>query len=278
MTSSIVKILFIGDLVGRPGRSITATLMPRLRREYEPDLVIANGENSAGGAGITSSAIAKMKHYGIKVITSGNHIYDKKEIFSFIDHEPRLIRPANWPPNHPGRGWLVETLPSGIRVGVLNLIGRIFMKPADCPFRKADEVLETLRHEAEVILVDFHAEATAEKQCMGWYLDGRVTAVIGTHTHIPTADEHILPSGTAYITDVGMTGPHDSVIGVRKEQSLRRMKDLLPVQYKVAEGDLQLHAVLVEADGSSGKAHSIKRIAMRIDEVPEEISRNEKDD
>lgn len=276
--SRIVKLLFIGDLIGRPGRSITATLLPKLKKEFSPDLVIANGENVAGGAGMTVASFNKMKHYGIQVITSGNHIFQKKEVLGFIDREPNLLRPANYPPGAPGVGTAIVSLPSGVRIGVINLVGRVFMKPVDCPFRKADSLIDKMSGETDILFVDFHAEATSEKQLMGWYINGRVTAMVGTHTHVQTADEQILSKGTAYITDVGMTGPFDSIIGIRPEQSLSFLRDAVPDRYRVAEGNLKLNAVIVEADADTGRALSIERIVRSLERIPDEIARADKED
>ncbi|MEW6335280.1 MAG: TIGR00282 family metallophosphoesterase, partial [Thermodesulfobacteriota bacterium] len=212
-----MKILFIGDIVGKPGRRAVRELLPGIVEDHRIDLVIANCENAAAGFGVTGEVIEELQDCRIDVLTSGNHIWDKKEILEIIEGCDRLLRPANYPAGAPGRGCLVMTAPGGLRVGVINLAGRVFMHPLDCPFRTADREIGTLKSRADVIIVDMHAEATSEKIAMGWYLDGRVGAVVGTHTHVQTADERILPGGTGYITDAGMTGPFDSVIGIRRE-------------------------------------------------------------
>jgi metallophosphoesterase (TIGR00282 family) len=254
-----MRILFIGDVFGRPGRKAVERLLPSLREEYGPDLVIANAENAAAGNGITPDTAGELFAAGVEVLTGGNHTWDKAEGVPVIDSDPRVLRPINYPPGTPGRGAAVVTA-AGRPVGVVNVMGRIFMQPYDCPFRATDAAIEALSAETSILFVDVHAEATSEKIGLGWYLDGRVTAVVGTHTHVQTADERILPRGTAYLTDVGMTGPHDSVIGVRKELALRRMTAQMPVRFQPAEGDIRLHAVLVEADPETGRARRIERI------------------
>jgi len=257
-----MKILFIGDVFGHPGRRIVKELLPSLVGEYDPDLVLANGENAAAGFGITPLLVEELLDMGIAVLTSGNHIWDKKEIYPYLNEhaDGRLLRPANYPPGAPGHGLYVGRTRSGIDYAVMNLQGRIFMTPIDCPFRTADAELGKIPPEIKVRIVDVHAEASSEKIAMGWYLDGRVTAVLGTHTHIPTADESILPNGTAYITDLGMTGPFDSVIGIEKQTVIRKFLNQLPTRFEVAKGDVRLHAVLIEADSATGRAVSIQRI------------------
>lgn len=253
-------ILFVGDVVGRPGRRYLQEILPSLVEQWQVDLVVANGENAAAGLGLTKSTLAELKEAGVDVITGGNHIWDKKEIFKFIDHEPALLRPANYPAGTtPGRGAAVFKI-NRVPVGILNLAGRVFMSPMDCPFRCADVEIARLKQEAAIILVDFHAEATSEKKAMGWYLDGRVSAVIGTHTHVQTADERILPGGTAYITDAGMTGLYDSVLGVDREDALARFLTLLPRRLNVSSGQAQLNAVLLSLDPKTGLATGIRRI------------------
>ncbi len=233
-----------------------------LREEYAPDLILANGENAAAGFGITPPLVEELLDLGIAVLTSGNHIWDKKEILPYLaEHaDGRLLRPANYPGSTPGHGLYVGKTTSGIGYAVLNLQGRVFMPSIDCPFRTADALLERIPGNVKIRIVDMHAEATSEKLALGWYLEGRVTAVLGTHTHVPTADETVLPGGTAYLTDVGMTGPYDSVIGVEKELVIQRFLNQLPARFEVAKGDVRLCGVLIEADAQSGRALSIQRI------------------
>jgi 2',3'-cyclic-nucleotide 2'-phosphodiesterase len=260
-----MKILFIGDIFGHPGRRIVKELLPSLVGEYDPDLVLANGENAAAGFGITPLLVEELLDMGIAVLTSGNHIWDKKEIYPYLNEhtDGRLLRPANYPPGAPGHGLYVGRTRSGIDYAVMNLQGRIFMTPIDCPFRTADAELAKIPPEIKVRIVDMHAEASSEKIALGWYLDGRVTAVLGTHTHIPTADESILPNGAAYITDLGMTGPFDSVIGIEKQTVIQKFLNQLPTRFEVAKGDVRLHAVLIEADPATGRAVSIQRIVRK---------------
>lgn len=253
-----VRILFLGDVIGRPGRRALGRYLRPLRDRHSPHLIIANAENAAGGVGVTEEVGRELFRH-VDVLTSGNHIWDKKEALEYMEKEPRLIRPANYPPSNPGRGSYVFEAGDGLRVGVLNLQGRVFMEPLDCPFRVADEELKTLGKAAPVVVVDFHAEATSEKQAMGWHLDGRVSAVIGTHTHVPTADERILPGGTAFITDVGMVGGWNTVIGIRPDQALKRFLTGRPQRFEPGKGEVVLSAVLVEADSQTGKALSIRR-------------------
>ena len=257
-----MKILFIGDIFGHPGRRIVKELLPTLVGEYDPDLVLANGENAAAGFGITPPLVEELLDVGIAVLTSGNHIWDKKEIYTYLNEhaDGRLLRPANYPPGAPGHGVYLGKTRSGFDYAVLNLQGRIFMNPIDCPFRTADAELARIPPQVKVRIVDIHAEATSEKISLGWYLDGRVTAVLGTHTHIPTADETILPNGAAYVTDLGMTGPYDSVIGIDKQPVIQKFLNQLPARFEVAKGDVRLHAVLIEADPQTGHALSIQRI------------------
>ena len=259
------RILFIGDVFGQPGRRILKQTLPDLVEEYAPDLVLANGENAAGGFGITPALVEELLAMGIAVLTSGNHIWDKKEILPYLaDHaDGRLLRPANYPGPSPGHGLYVGSTRSDINYAVINLQGRIFMPPIDCPFRTADKLLEQIGGEVQIRIVDMHAEATSEKLALGWYLDGRVTAVVGTHTHVPTADEMVLPRGTAYITDLGMTGPYDSVIGVEKRAVIEKFLSQVPARFDVAKGDVRLSAVLIEANPENGRALSIQRIVRR---------------
>lgn len=254
-----MKILFVADLVGQPGREAVSKILPKLKNQEQLDLILANGENAAGGMGITSRIAHELFDLGVNLITLGNHTWDKKEIMDVIDEET-IIRPANFPPGVPGRGAALINTEKGLRVGILNLVGRVFMAPNDCPFRAAEKLVSQLKTETNIIIVDMHAEATSEKVAMGWYLDGKVSAVIGTHTHVQTADERILPEGTAYITDVGMTGPHDSVIGIKKEIILQKFLFQMPVRFEVASGNVLFNGVLLEIEEETGKAISIKRL------------------
>ena len=256
-----MKALLIGDVVGRPGRAAVERFVVPLREELGLDVVVANCENAAGGAGITPSTADELFRAGVDVLTSGNHVWRKKEAYELLKLDHRVLRPANYPDTAPGSGsTVVETL-SGRKVGILNLQGRVFMEPTtDCPFRTATRELERLRLITPIILVDMHAEATSEKVALGWFLDGRVSCVVGTHTHIQTADERVLPKGTAFISDLGMTGPYDSVIGRRTEQILERFLHGLPMKSDVAEGNVQLRGVWVEIDPVSGKAVRIERV------------------
>lgn len=254
-----MRVLMVGDVVGKAGRHLVQDLVPQLRAEHSIDFVIVNGENSAGGIGITPDIATALLHNGADVVTLGNHAWGKREIYPILDSEPRLLRPANYPPGVPGQGFRVYSCPAG-RVGVISLQGRTFMDPVDDPFRAVDAILETFLNKTLVICIDFHAEATSEKQAFGLYVDGRVSVVVGTHTHVQTADERILPGGTAYLTDVGMTGPIDSVIGMRPDIVLPRFLTLLPARFEVAEGDAQLSGVLIDIDPATGKATRIGRI------------------
>jgi len=257
-----VKLLFIGDVVGKPGRQALSAELHRLVDRYRVDLVIANGENAAGGFGITEETAKDLFLCGIHLITTGNHVWDKKEAASFISREEKLLRPANYPEGTPGHGSAVVRTAGGLKVAVLNLEGRIFMNNLDCPFRIADREIKRLKEETSIILVDFHAEATSEKAALGCYLDGRVTALVGTHTHVQTADERILPGGMAYVTDVGMCGAFDSVIGVRKEEAIERFLTQMPTKFEVAKKNIRLNAVAIAVDEISGKALSIERISV----------------
>ena len=257
-----MRILFIGDILGQPGRRIVKDKLPALRAELHADVVLANAENSAAGFGITPPLVEELLDQDIAVLTSGNHIWDKKEIYSYFRDQVngRLLRPANYPGNAPGRGLFVGQTPAGIGYAVINLQGRVFMPALDCPFRKADELLGSIPDDVKIRIVDMHAEATSEKQALAWYLDGRVTAVLGTHTHVPTADETVLPQGTAYITDLGMTGPYESVIGMERAAVIQKFLDQMPARFEVAKGDVRLCGVLLEADPETGRAISIQRI------------------
>lgn len=260
-----MRILFIGDIFGQPGRRMVKETLPALVAELAPDLVLANAENAAAGFGITPAIVDELLDLGIAVLTSGNHIWDKKEILPyFTEHaDGRLLRPANYPAVAPGRGLFVGETRAGIGYAVLNLQGRVFMPSIDCPFRTADALLERIPAEVKIRFVDMHAEATSEKLAMGFYLDGRVTAVLGTHTHVPTADETVLAGGTAYLTDLGMTGPFDSVIGMEKQAVIRKFLTQLPARFEVASGDVRLCAALIEADPGSGRALAIQRISRK---------------
>lgn len=254
-----MRILLIGDIVGRAGRKAMKETLTTIRQELKLDMIVANGENAAGGNGITGEIAKDLFGFGVDVITSGNHIWDKKEIIPYIDREPRLLRPANFPSGTPGKGVGVYDI-NGIKVGIINLSGRVYLPSLDCPFRAADELINSICQQTNIILVDFHAEATSEKVALSWYLDGRVSAVVGTHTHIQTADERVLPGGTAYITDIGMTGPRNSVIGVKVDLVLQKFTTQMPVRFEVAEGPYQFNAVVIEVDNQTGKAVSIDRI------------------
>lgn len=260
-----MKILMIGDIVGRPGRKATSTLLPQITREHEIDFVVANGENAAGGRGINREIAEEFLRQGIEVITMGNHVWDNRDIFGFIDREPRLLRPANYPEDCPGRGYNIFRGPAGRRIAVINVSGRVFLANLECPFRTVDYILRQIENQADIILVDFHAEATSEKQALGWYLDGRVTAVLGTHTHVQTADETILPGGTAYITDVGMTGPGHSILGVKTKQVIERFLTQRPGPFEIAGGPIQLDAVVLDIDDSTMRPISINRVKHRVE-------------
>jgi hypothetical protein len=256
-----MNILFIGDIFASVGRSIVAEHLPSLLAQHQVDLVVANGENSAGGFGITPLIAEELLALGIDVITGGNHSFDKREIYDYFGRQPRLLRPANYPDLLPGKGMFTAVTKSGIPYAVLNLQGRAAMTSLDCPFRKADEVLASLDPAIKVRFIDFHAELTSEKVAMGWHLNGRASAVIGTHTHVPTADSRILPGGTAYQTDAGMTGPYQSVIGVDKDIILRRFLTGIGGRMEAAKEGVELHGVLITVDESTGKARTIDRVA-----------------
>lgn len=255
-----IRVLMIGDVVGRPGRRAVLENVPGLVRDERINLTIANGENAAGGNGITREVANELFAAGVEVITMGNHVWDKKEVFNLIDKEERIIRPANYPPGAPGAGFGRYTTKEGVKVGIFNLSGRVFMPNMDCPFRKADELIPVLLAWSNIILLDFHGEATSEKIAMGYYLEGRVSAVCGTHTHVQTADERVLPGGTAYITDLGMTGPLDSIIGVKKEPVVEKFITQMPRKFEVAAGLYQFNAVIIDIDMQTGMAKNIKRI------------------
>jgi metallophosphoesterase (TIGR00282 family) len=258
-----MNILFIGDVVGRIGRRLLKDQLHRLQDRRHVDYTIVNIENAAGGFGITPQVGEETLELDVDVLTSGNHIWDKKEVMEYLDAQKRLLRPCNYPPGVPGHGSHVGTARNGCRVATLNLQGRVFMPITDCPFRTADQELPRLRRETPVIIIDFHAEVTSEKVCFGRYVDGRASAVIGTHTHVQTADEQLLPKGTAYITDAGMTGPHDSVIGMELQGSLNRFLTQIPRKFDTAAGNPILQGVLIEVDEESGLSRSIQRLSVK---------------
>ncbi len=262
-----MKILFIGDVVGSPGRKIVSQALPRLIPRWGIDLVVCNAENSAGGSGLTIKCHDELVEAGVDVFTLGDHVYRKDEVFTLFERSDRLLRAANYPTVAPGGESVIVEARDGTPVGVFTLMGRTFMKPVDCPFRAADRVLAKMEFLARVILVDFHAEATSDKQLLGRYLDGRVSAVLGTHTHVPTADEQILPKGTAYQTDVGMTGPYDSILGRRYDRVIAATLTNVPHFFDVANGDPRLCGALIEVDPATGRATSIKRVELKADEV-----------
>jgi 2',3'-cyclic-nucleotide 2'-phosphodiesterase len=264
-----MRILFIGDIVGRPGRDLVRHGLRGLVDHHRVDLVIANAENAAAGFGITREIGDQLLDCGVDVMTSGNHIWDKKEALDYIGTEPRLVRPANYPSGAPGNGSYVARTRDGVSVGVVNVMGRVFMLNIDDPFQVVLREIEAVKQRARIVFVDFHAEATSEKIAMGWHLDGRVTAVVGTHTHVQTADERILPKGTAYLTDVGMTGPHDSIIGVEVGPALTRFLTGLPQKFDTATANPRLNAVVIDADEQSGRATDIERVSLSADELQE---------
>ncbi len=272
----MIHILFIGDIVGRPGRELIRRGLSALVDHFAIDLVIANAENAAAGFGITREVGDQLLSYGIDVMTSGNHIWDKKEALDYIGAEARLLRPANYPAGAPGNGHYLARTGDGRAVGVINIMGRVHMPPVDDPFPVALREVERLRERTRVILVDFHGEATSEKVAMGWFLDGKVTCVVGTHTHVPTADNQVLPGGTAYISDVGMTGPHDSVIGVEKDAALGRFLTGMPARFETATGNPRLNGVLLVADEATGRARSLDRVSYSLEEL-EQLARSQRD-
>src|SRR5258706_4442598 len=267
-----MRILFIGDIVGSPGRQIVQDRLADIVSQRQIDLVIANGENAASGFGITPRLADELLGMGIEVLTGGNHSWDRKEILEYMPHQPRLLRPGNFPEGVPGTGTYVGVAKNGVKYAVLNLQGRVFLTPIDDPFRKADPELAKIPEDVAFVFVDMHAETTSEKLAMGWYLDGRVTAVVGTHTHVATADERVFPQGTAYITDVGMTGPHGGVIGMDRNGIIGKFLNGLPARFEVASGDVQMNCVLIETDDEGARnaagrlrARSIERLRFRID-------------
>jgi len=258
-----LKVLFLGDIIGKPGRNAIDRNLDVLIGKHDIDMVIANGENAAGGIGISVKTAGSLLNMGIDIITTGNHVFKKREIYNLLDSEDRLLKPANYPPDTPGRGYNIYEVEKlgNLKIAVINLCGRVFVENLDCPFRTVDRILEYVSQETSIIIVDMHAEVTSEKVAMGWYLNGRVSAVVGTHTHIQTADERVLPDDwTAYITDVGMVGPRDSVIGVKKENIIERFLTGMPQKFTVAREDVWINGVVIDIDEKSGKASSIKRI------------------
>jgi metallophosphoesterase (TIGR00282 family) len=262
-----VRILFIGDIVGKPGREMIRRGLPGLVEYHRIDIVVANAENSAAGFGITREIGQQLLDCGVSVMTSGNHIWDKKEALDYIGTEPRLLRPANYPAGAPGSGSYLARTDDGETLGVINVMGRVFMLNIDDPFAIVAQEIDKMRQRTRTILVDFHAEATSEKIAMGWHLDGRASAVVGTHTHVQTADERVLPKGTAYITDVGMTGPHDSIIGVEIEPALGRFLTALPSRFETATANPRLNAVVIETDSQTGRALDIERVSVGVDDL-----------
>jgi metallophosphoesterase (TIGR00282 family) len=261
-----MKLLFLGDVVGRPGRRAVRTTLPRLVAREDVDFVVANCENASGGKGIDPEGAEELLDAGVDVLTSGNHVWQHPAIVPYIGETRRLLRPLNFPGGVPGSGWAVhQARRAGARVGVLNLIGRVFMGPADCPFRAAEGAVEELRRHASVILVDMHAEATSEKVAMGRFLDGKVSAVVGSHTHVQTADETILDGGTAYLTDAGMCGPEASVLGVKPEQVLRRFLTQMPTRFDVAGGPVLVQGAVIEVEATNGHATAVRRIRERVE-------------
>lgn len=259
-----MKVLFIGDIVGSPGREAVRRLVPDIRKREKIELVIANAENAAGGSGITPSIADELLGNGLDILTSGDHVWKRREILDIIDVNHLILRPANYPVGTPGVGFNVVRSTSDVEVAVINLVGRVFMNAVECPFRKVQEILQELKSRVVNIVVDIHAEATSEKLAMGWFLDGLVSAVVGTHTHVQTADPKIFPKGTAYITDVGMTGPYDSILGRRAEQILTRFLTQMPTRFEMATENVQLHGVIIDIDPKTGKAISIEPIQKKL--------------
>ncbi|MCK4385472.1 MAG: TIGR00282 family metallophosphoesterase [candidate division Zixibacteria bacterium] len=270
-----MNILLIADVVGKPGRWAVSQILPELKKSHQIDFTIANVENAAGGFGLTKEIAQKIRHYGVDCLTSGNHIWDRKDILPYLNESLRILRPANYPPSAPGIGAAIFDLENDFKIGVMNIQGRVYIKEIDCPFRIADKEIERIKEKTKIIIVDLHAEATSEKIALGWYLDGRVSAVLGTHTHVQTADEIILPRGTAYITDAGMTGAHDSVIGMAKEDAIARFLTQIPRRFTVAKNDIKLCGALVKIDPDSGKALSIERIKIDLPQSERDTDRDD---
>ncbi len=263
---SELRICVIGDIIGKPGRQAVTHLLPELREEFALDMVIANGENTAAGAGLTPSLAEELLGGGVDVITSGNHIWDKREIYEYLDTDRPVLRPLNYPDDTPGRGWLVHHTDAGDEVAVINAMGRVYMNQLDSPFTKLDDLLDGAAVPLPPVrILDFHCEITSEKNAMGWYLDGRVSAVVGTHTHVPTADARLLPNGTAYISDIGMTGPRDSVIGFALDTVLPRFTRHLPTRFQVASGPVAFNAVVITADSATGRASGIQQVQRLVE-------------
>ena len=260
-----MKIAFLGDVVGKSGRRALAESIPRIKSEHSVDLVIANAENSAGGFGIERKGIDEMERAGVAFFTTGNHIWDKRQGIPLLDERDNILRPANYPGDAPGRGSALVPGTNGL-VGVINVQGRVFMPPLDCPFRTVDRLLEEMPESARIVIVDVHAEATSEKIAMGWHLDGKVSVVLGTHTHVPTSDQRILPGGTAYVTDVGMTGPYDSILGVRKEAVIERFYDMRPKRFEVAKDDLRCDFIVADIDEQTGKTRQFEHLQMKVED------------
>jgi metallophosphoesterase (TIGR00282 family) len=258
-----MRVIVLGDVVGTPGREVLTARLKTLREKHEVEFVVANVENAAAGAGVTPAIGQEILGGGVDVMTSGNHVYDKKEVIKYIENEPRLLRPANYSPEAPGRGLWLGSTQSGTPLAVINLQGRVFMPPSECPFRTADRLIAEIGNRARIVIVDHHAEATSEKAALGRYLDGRVSVVAGTHTHVQTADEQVLPRGTAYISDLGMTGPHDSVIGVQTDLVVTKFLRGLPVRFETATNDARLNGIIVEIDERTGKAVHIERLQVK---------------
>lgn len=261
-----MRILFIGDVVGKPGRHVLTDYLQKIKQKYKPDISIVNGENAAGGRGLTEKIYKQFLELGVHVVTMGNHTWDDKNIFDFIDQTKQLVRPANYPEGTPGLGVTYYTVQKQ-KVAVVNLQGTVFLPSLDDPFRKIDEIIQTVRKEASIIFVDFHGEATSEKLAMGWYLDGRVSAVVGTHTHVQTADERILPNHTAYITDVGMTGPYDGILGMNRDAVIKKFLTQMPVKFDVAKGREQLSGVMIDIDPKTAHATKIERLLINDDHM-----------
>ena len=266
---SEIKILFFADLVGKPGRFVLSQMCKPLKEKYGAQYVIANIENAAGGFGITPEMSKKIFSYGVNCQTSGNHIWDRMDVWKYLDQQPKLLRPANYPPGAPGNGYYIDEIPEA-RIGILNLQGRTYMKDIDCPFRVGERLVDTMRKDTDIIIIDFHAEVTSEKQALAYFLDGKVTAVIGTHTHVQTADETVSERGTAYITDVGMTGPHDSIIGMAKTPSLDRFLTGMPKRFTCAHGDVKISGAMITIDTTDGAAVNIERIQVDYGEYSDD--------
>lgn len=256
--------MFVADICGKPGRQAAAHLIRPLREKFGADYVIANIENAAGGFGVTPPMSEKAFSYGIDIQTSGNHIWDRQDIIPYMANHPKLLRPANFPNGTPGMGYMIDEV-GGNKIAVMNLMGRTYMKDIDCPFKTADRIVDGLPEDVKIIFIDFHAEATSEKQALAYYLDGKITALVGTHTHVPTADEHVSKRGTAYITDAGMTGPYDSIIGMQKKPSLERFLTGMPIRFATATGDVKIAGVIIKVDSDDGRALSIERFAEPFD-------------